>query len=380
MQAPAYARKKLVLLGGGHAHVHVIKTLISNPIANTDVTLITPTARQVYSGMLPGWIAGHYVLDDCVIPLVPLAHRSHRTHLAGVSFVEAAATRIHTEKNSVICHDGTRIAYDVLSVDTGSVAHFANIPGAREHALAIRPIERFIVAIGDIKDAIRARSARGESSHIAVIGAGAGGVEIALALQHAISMHATAKVTLISAANTLPDGVGAYIKRALSQAGIRLYAGVAAASIAPNQIMLADGRIVNADFIVVALGAAAAAWPRESGLQCDDAGYILTNRFLQSVSHGNVFAAGDCATMQDFPRPKSGVYAVRAGPPLAENLRRAMNGTPLKAYLPQSRSLYLISTGSKHAIGAWGAFAWAGDWVWRWKDRIDRRFIAQYRG
>jgi len=367
--------KQLVLLGGGHAHVHVLKTLITQPLHDVEVTLITPYARQVYSGMLPGWVAGHYDIEECVIPLAPLAAA------AGVRFVQSAATGIASDTGHVECDNGERIGFDVLSIDSGSVASVAGIPGARDYATAIRPIERFIDVITTLKSHMSMH--RGAAIRITVVGAGAGGVEVALALQFAGRRDGgsgpACAVTLVSAANTLPGSVGPRIERALDAAGVTLLSGVAATSIDQHVVTLANGTAVAADEVIVALGAAAAAWPSQSGLACDAQGYIVTNRYLQSISHPAVFAAGDCATMRDFHRPKSGVYAVRAGPPLAANLRRALNEEPLAPYAPQTRSLYLISTGRQHAIGSWGPLSWEGAWVWRWKDRIDRAFMAKYR-
>ena len=362
--------KKLVLLGGGHAHVHVLKLFAEKKI-NADVTLITPYLRQVYSGMLPGWVAGHYRLDDLTIALAPLAKS------AGATLIETFCDGLDLARQEVLCRNGERIAFDYLSIDTGSVAQSVNIFGA-EKMLAIRPIENFISAMDALKTVIYQRHQLAKTTAISVVGAGAGGVEIALAIQHAYQCYG-ATVSLISAANTLPGATTRYVVAALKRANIALHAGLAAAEVTDTHIVLANGKTVDADFVIAALGAKAAKWPREAGLACDDQGYILTNNYLQSISHANIFAAGDAATIADAPRPKSGVYAVRAGAPLTLNLRRAINGESLKSYTPQTRSLYLISTGEKHAIGAWGNLSWQGQWVWRWKDKIDRAFVAKYR-
>ncbi len=358
--------KKLLLLGGGHAHVHVLKSLIGAPLHEVSVTLVSPFARQVYSGMLPGWLAGHYNIDECVIPLPPLVSK------AGVTFQQTAATGIDLSRNVVHCANGAELAFDVLSIDTGPIANVATIPGAAEHAIAIRPIEAFIESMKRVKRDIESR----RSTHIAFVGAGAGGVELAMALRHAYG--ARVDIALISAADTLPGSVGPRLARIMAERGVRVISNQAAARIAPRAVLLESAKVVDADVIIVATGTSAATWPREAGLASDARGFILVNDFLQSTSHANVFAAGDCATMQNFVRPKSGVYAVKAGAPLNENLRRYLRGDSLKAYAPQERSLYLVSTGAKHAIASWGKFAIEGDWVWRWKDRIDRGFMARY--
>lgn len=368
--------KTLVLLGGGHAHVHVLKTFAAAPPANTNIVLITPHLRQVYSGMLPGWIAGHYVLEDCVIPLQPLANA------ANARVIQTWCDSIDFNKQQIICRNGQHVPFDFLSIDTGSVANMSSIETASiegtEKIIAIRPIEHFIDHMTNLRNTVRARHQRGEKTRIAVIGAGAGGIEVALALQHATRDDA-ALVTLISAANAMPNKLALRIDRALARAQINVVAGNAATKVDAREITLVNGKTIAADFIIAALGAKAATWPQHAGLACDAQGYILTNNKLQSISHANVFAVGDCASIESMPRPKSGVYAVRAGPPLADNLRSALTLAPLKPYTPQARALHLISTGDKYAIGAWGNFAWEGRWVWRWKDRIDRAFIEKYR-
>ncbi len=367
-------KKKLVLLGGGHAHVYLLKslTLIApQPFDGVEITLISPYARQVYSGMLPGWVAGHYDISQCVIPLAPLAAR------ADVQFHQTAATKIDFARNVIQCADGQEISFDLLSIDTGPVANLSFIPGLTEHAIPIRPIENFIDAYAKLSSDIEQRHARGERTRVAFVGAGAGGVELAMAMQHRFRDH-NVGVTLISAANTLPGSVGPRLARIMRARGIVVLAGQAAAAIADGRVQLASGASVEADIVIAATGASAAAWPRESGLMTDKDGFILVNDKLQSISHPNVFAAGDCATMEHHARPRSGVYAVKAGPPLNENLRRALRGAALQRYVPQARSLYLISAGDKYAIGSWGNFAWEGGWVWRWKDIIDRGFVGKY--
>jgi pyridine nucleotide-disulfide oxidoreductase family protein len=360
--------KRLVLLGGGHAHVHCIAEIGRVPVRDVQTTLISRFERQVYSGMLPGWIAGHYGIDDCVVRLPPLALK------AGIAFLQTAATLVDPLRRIVHCADGAQIPYDILSIDTGPVADLSHLPGAAENALAVRPIEQFIEGWEQARARLMAGGRR-----IVMVGAGAAGVELALSMQHALEAAAVKpSFTIVSAADTLPGGVGKRLFRILRERGIRLLGNTMAQRIEAGKVVLPRGAL-EADLIIASTGAAAAEWPRASGIKTDEHGFILVSDKMQSLSHAEIFAAGDCATMSGFPRPRSGVYAVRAGPPLERNLRRALVGEPLQAYLPQERSLYLISTGDRYAVGSWGGLSWEGAWAWRWKDRIDRQFVTGYR-
>lgn len=369
--------KRLVLIGGGHAHVHVLKSLAEQPLADVAVTLISPYSRQVYSGMLPGWIAGHYDIEQCIIPLPPLAKQ------AKVVFCQGAVRHINFAAESVI-YEGENgkqntLPFDWLSIDIGPMPSVSGIPGAAEYALSVRPIEHFIQSFTAIKSAVLTSMKTGKARRLRIvfIGGGAAAVELALAMQHALAA-ADLSITLVSAANTLPDQVEGRIKRVLRRRGIVLLVGQSVARVERGTVYLASGGIIEADFVIAATGAAAAPWPGASGLKTDERGFILVDDNLRSVSHANVFAAGDCAANVVHTRPKSGVYAVRAGPPLARNLRHALTGTPLVPYIPQQHSLYLISTGNRYAIGSWGEWSWQGYWVWWWKNWLDTSFMKRY--
>ena len=371
-------KKKLVLLGGGHAHMYVLKSLTwvaPQPFNEVEVTLISPYARQFHSGMLPGWVAGHYAIEQCVIPLPPLA--AH----ADVRFHQSAATRIDFLRNLVVCGDGQEIPFDLLSIDTGPVANLAIIPGLADHAIPFRPIESFIDSYAALLGDIGRRNTRGERTRIALIGAGADGVELAMAMQYRFR-NQNVGISIIPAAipahDPLPDSIGPRLTRIMRERGIVVLAGQEAAKVTPTGVQLASGAIVEAEYMIAATGVSAAAWPQLSGLITNEDGFILVNQQLQSLSHLNVFAAGDCATMEHHASTKSGVDAVKAGPPLNENLRRALRGDTLQRYVPQARPLYLISAGNKYAIGSWGKLAWQGAWVWWWKDVIDRHFVSKH--
>ena len=368
--------KRLVLLGGGHAHVFVLQALAREPLPGVETVLVTPFDRQVYSGMVPGVVAGHYAVDEAVIPLPPLVRQARVRHLA------TSAVGMDAQARQVRLADGSVLDYDVLSVGTGAVADRDAIPGAREHALFVRPMEHFL----QLLDRLRARCASG-AVDLVVIGGGAAGFELSLALAHALGEGRPgvgaggARVALVTGGgdplSNYPPGVVARGLRALQRQRVTVLRGLCT-GIEPGAVILGQGTRVACDAPVVAVGAAAPSWLQGSGLALDGRGFIATGATLQSTSHPEVFAAGDVASRADAAHPKSGVYAVRAGPALALNLRRALAGGELLPHAPQQRTLNLLSCGDRHAIASWGRWSAEGRWVWRWKDRIDRAFIARF--
>ncbi len=363
--------KRLVLLGGGHAHLQVLRAFAREPVRGARIWLVTPSPRLLYSGMVPGLVAGHYSAADCSIALAPLAAQ------AGVEFVQGAACALDAGARLLRLADGRELGYDALSVDIGSAMDRDAIPGAREHGLFVRPIEAFALRLGEL---MARRAAQPEpGAPIAVVGGGAAGFELALALRWRLR----APVDLVSgAAGPLalyPRAVQRLGLRALARHGVRVHRAPCRA-LHRNAVELGSGERLACDAAVIAVGGGAAQWLSASGLALDGQGFIETGPTLQSVSHGEVFAAGDIASRVDAPRPRSGVYAVRAGPPLAANLRRcvAHRGAGMQAYRPQRRSLNLLACGEQRAIVSWGALAAEGRWAWRWKDRIDRAFVAAF--
>lgn len=368
--------KRLLLLGGGHAHVYVLDRLAAERLQGVEVVLVSPFGRQIYSGMLPGWIAGIYPIAACTLPLDALAAR------AGVRFVQQAGVALDAAARELVCANGTRLRYDWLSIDIGPATARSAIAGAAEHAIAVRPIERFIDGV----EGVLADARMGRPGDLVIVGGGAAGVELGFALDarlRALGLGGDRQVgvTVIGAAARPLDGMPSLLRlrveRLMRRRGIGWVGGHRVTAVDSDGVVLESGRRLAARHVLLVTGAAAQGWLAASGLATDTTGFVRVGPCLQSVSHPEVFAAGDCAAYADA-RPKSGVFAVRAGPALAENLSRAVAGKPLRSWRPQRRALYLISTGTGHALGAWGPIAWWGDWVWRWKDRIDRAFIARF--
>jgi pyridine nucleotide-disulfide oxidoreductase family protein len=382
--------KQLLLLGGGHAHVQVLADLARQAIPGWELHLLTPYYRQIYSGMLPGWVAGHYALDDCTIDLQALAQR------AGITLHQTAAMHLDTATQCVHGADGSTLPFDLLSIDTGPVAAAGPLPRSAELCLSVRPIEDFVAAWPGLAQRIKAASSRFE---LVVIGAGAAGLELALAIQHRATVEGWSqlRLTLLGSGNMplagLPLAARRQALRWLQQHGIRWLGDSRVEAVRRDHLSLkprqqqqgtsqSQGQLIAADASLLVTGAAAPAWPARSGLSTDGGGYIKVGPTLQSLSHPSILAAGDVAAYH-LPRPKSGVFAVRAGPVLAANLRVLCAGQNPQAWQPQQRALYLVSQGGQQAMAIWGNYAWSGAWssawIWRWKDRIDRRFIQSFK-
>jgi len=367
--------KKLLLAGGGHAHVEVLRDLAERPGSGIAVTLVTPRPRLVYTGMVPGAIAGHYRLEDCAIDLEALARRANARFVLGAIFrIDSANRRVH-------CADGESVDYDILSLDVGSRIAIGGATGVDEHATPARPMETLMKGWADV--IVRTRSRKIGS--ITVVGGGAAGVELALAMEYRLrreTPQAPPHVRVITDTEVLVPqfaaGARRRLKLALGRRNIGVHVSSTVAEVGADFVRLDTGLVFASDATFWATGASAPPWLASSGLAVDARGFLLTNDMLQSVTDRDVFAAGDCATQEGRAHAKAGVFAVRAAPILAANLRAAAHGGALERFATSPRYLALVSTGKRHAVGVWGSLSFQGWWAWRWKDRIDRAFVARY--
>ena len=366
--------KRLLLIGGGHAHLFVLEAFARAPLPGVEPTLVSPHQLAPYSGMMPGVIAGHYHYDQGCVDLAPLVRA------AGCRWLKTRAVRFDPASRVVVCENGSRLDYDLLSINTGSTPPPLTVPGVAEHSVPVKPIETFLGRWHQLAVDVATR----RPLSIAVVGGGAAGVEVIAAMRHRLARTTwhPHRFHLIGRQDTLlpqlAPQAGDAAARVLRAQGINLHLGQAVNVVARDHVELADGTRIDSDFTVWATGAAAPAWPREAGLAVDDAGFITIDPTLRSCSHPDVFAAGDVASLAIRPHPRSGVYAVKGGPVLAANLRAVLCGQALTPWTPQTRALALLSIGDRHAIGAWGNWVWQGRWAWRWKDHIDRRFVARF--
>ena len=384
MQSPDQpVLRDIVLVGGGHSHVGVLRRFGMRPEPGVRLTVICRDTHTPYSGMLPGYIAGHYSYDDVHIDLSRLAR------FAGARFFRDEVTGLDRAAGKVLCRNRPPVPYDLLSINIGSTPQMDNVAGAAEHAVAVKPINGFDARWRLLLERVRNHAG---ATRIAVVGAGAGGVELTLAMQYRLRNELRAAGRdpdelgfhlLTASATILPThnaSVRRSFERVLAERGVSVHCNAEVTHVSATQLQTAGGESLQADEIVWVTRAGGAPWLRQTGLALDAEGFIQVNDMLQSVTDNKVFAAGDIAAMLNHPLEKAGVFAVRQGPPLADNLRRAVAGRALKAYHPQRRWLALISTGDRYAVASRGGLGIAlkGGWVWRWKDWIDRRFMRKF--
>ncbi len=352
------ARAEVLLLGGGHAHAVALRRLARRPCPALRLTLLTADRHSLYSGMLPGVIRGDYRVEQARIDCARLAER------AGAQLLLGEARSLDLAERTVRLADGRRRGFDLLSLDLGGRSE--PVPGA----IAVRPIGKLLARIAALD---------GGAAPVAVVGSGPAGVELVLALARRWPGRRLILVTRDAAPlPTAPEPARRHAAAALARAGIAVAAGREAVGFAHGRVALADGHSIVACAALWATGAVGPAMLRDSGLALDALGCARTDAALRSVSHPFVLAAGDCAACDAFPRPKGGVWAVRAGRPLAEALRalaerREPAGTPLRPH-----AATMLGLGQGRAIGWRGRLAWSGRLAWWWKDRIDRAWIRRF--
>ncbi len=377
----AVTLRQLVLVGGGHSHLGVLRHLAQHPLPGVGVVLISNDVRSPYSGMLPGYVAGHYGYEDVMIDLRRLAT------CAGARFVCDEVVAVDRKRQLVHCLRQPPVAYDRLSINVGSVPTTAQVAGAAEYAIPVKPIPHFDARWRVLCERVSRSS---QPTTIAVVGAGVSGVELTLAMQYRLQCERRASghpvdnlsFRLFSDSDSLLPNhnrrVRGKVEAVLATRGVIVHRASHVNSVARDRLVTANGEVVPVDEIVWATQASGAPWLRDCGLELDERGFIRIGATLQSVADPLIFAAGDCAAMSGRRLEKAGVFAVRQGRPLADNLRRSLFGRAPRPWHPQRHWLALISTGDRYAIAARGDWATEGAWVWRWKDWIDRRFVARF--
>ncbi|MFW2353916.1 selenide, water dikinase SelD [Hydrogenophaga sp.] len=373
--------RDLVLVGGGHSHVVALRMLAMQPEPGLRITLICTDIDTPYSGMLPGYISGHYSFDEVHIDLGRLAS------FAGARFIHGEVTGLDRTNQRVLLKDRPSVPYDLLSINTGSTPNVRQVKGAQAHAVPVKPIAQFNLRWLNLLERVRLLRDR---FTIAVVGGGAGGVELVLSMQYRLRSELQKLgrnpdwlhfVLLTAGDSILPThnpGVRARFARVLKERHVAVHTRAEVHQVAPGCLHTLDGRTFDADETMWVTQAGGPTWLQGTGLALDENGFVKVNDRLQTLDDPKVFAAGDVASFTNRPLEKAGVFAVRMGPPLVKNLRLSLRGQPPVAFNPQRKWLALISTGNRYAVASRGSIGFAGAWVWTWKDWIDRRFMRQF--
>jgi len=370
---------RVVLIGGGHSHVEVLREFARRPQPGLRISVISQEVMTPYSGMLPGVIAGHYPAAAAHIDLARLCAA------AGATLHHDRVTALELDARRVYGASGADQVWDLLSLNSGSTPGLQSIDGAAGVGIPVKPIGNFLPRWEQFLTRIRTSST--QAFRLAIVGAGAGGVELALAIDYrlrCVEGFSQLQLTLIDAAPSLlpqhTPRLGQRLAKILDQRNIEVHTNTRVATARAGELVTSAARVIPADEILWVTPASAPDWPASAGLATDAGGFVRVDEQLRSVSHPHIFAAGDVASFADRCLPKAGVFAVRQGPVLADNLARAALGQPLISYRPQGRFLTLISTGNRYAVAARGSWTAQGAWAWRWKDWLDRRFIGRFAG
>jgi selenide,water dikinase len=371
-------RQEIVLIGGGHAHVQALQGFATEPPPSSRLTLIVDTPIAIYSGMVPGFIAGQYKEEELQINVRRLAER------AGIQVVIDKAVGVDPHNRLIFLENQAPVAYDLASFNIGSTVAGLDSPGVREHAIATRPIGVFIQRIDHIVEQARQH---GPSSpfQVVVVGGGAGGVEVAFTLEKRLQKEVSLAVKVVLVENgprilaSYPNSLLRRVHRNSEKLGLEIRCNRRVASVHADCVQLDGGEDLPSQVVLWVTGAVSQPIFRESGLPTDGRGFAQVRSTLQVEGHDELFAVGDCSTLIDYPgTPKAGVYAVRQGPLITHNIRARVLGQPLRSYRPQSDFLALLNLGDGSALGTkWGRSV-QGKWVLKLKELIDRRFMRRF--
>ena len=368
----------VVLLGVGHTNAHIARMWRMKPIPNTQLVCVSNHGHATYSGMLPGVLAGQYSEDRMQIDLVRFCAAS------GARLIVDSVVGLDPTNKCLLFDQRPDLPFDVLSIGIGSVPTMTDIDVYGDLLLAIKPMQSFLdrlhAKLRQVTDQVRCRSIR-----VAVVGAGAGGTEIACCLPHRLKLWFPDQqfdISLITSHEHVASGCKSTTVRMveveLERAGITVRTDCRVKRVANNQLEFENGEAIATDIAIWATGATAPPLLAKLGLPTDDRGFLLTDETLQVVGQQGVFAVGDSGTMQSAPTLKAGVYAVRQGPILWRNIESTLEQKPLIAYRPQRDFLTLLNLGDGRAIAQYKGQAFRGRWCWRLKDYIDSKFMDKY--
>lgn len=364
-------RHDIVLLGVGHTNAYVLRMWRMAPVADARLTCVSNFPVATYSGMLPGVLAGQYPPERMQIDLVRLCAA------AGARLIISEVTGLDTGNRQLLFADRPPLPFDVLSIGIGSVP---TRKGVKTDCtlLEIKPMQTFLQRLNTRLDELRARIAD-RPLRATIVGAGAGGVEIAFCLSARI---AGAELTLVSANGDVPNGTTSgtqkRVHRELENRGVHIITNRRVTEVNNGTLRLDNGDSIPADLVLWATGASPPPLLENLPLPKDERGFLSTRPTLQTTADLPIFVVGDTGTIEGEELPKAGVYAVREGPVLWENMQRTLAGKPLQRYVPQRSFLKLLNTGDGGAIAEYKGFSFHGRWCWKLKDFIDGRFMDKY--
>ena len=371
-------QREVILVGGGHSHVQVLESFSGQPLDSARVTVVVDKPIAVYSGMVPGFVAGQYKERELEIDVPQLCK------WAGVECLVQPVELVDAANRQMVLLGGERLSYDLASINVGSTVAGLDLPGIREFAIPTRPISELILRTESVIDSARSRT-EDRPFRVVVVGGGAGGVELAFTfLERLRSVGCRSLEThLINAGPRIlegyPAGLARRAQREAAKKGIEIHCNRRVQSARSHEVVLDNGDTWPCDALLWVTGAISHALLRNSNLPTERRGFVETRSTLQVLGHDDLFAVGDCGTLIDFPStPKAGVYAVRQGPVLTHNLRAAIAGEPLRQYTPQKDFLTLLNLGDGTALGAKKGLSFHGRWVMKLKDSIDRKFMQRF--
>lgn len=392
--------KRVVLIGGGHSHAYVLKSFAMKPMPGVEVILINDGYDTPYSGMLPGYVSGVYTRKECHIDLVKITQFAKIQFIRGrVKFVDRDLRLVHIESDPNERNPRPPICYDVLSIDIGSSPTLIpqreqkkkgsslsfNGKESRTFVTPVKPIANFTRGFDSLVKKVLYNTFNLEKlTKIGIVGAGAGGIELALAIHHKLKSNGgLVEVSVFSHSDRICPShhpkVADMLARILAERNIAVHLRCKIDFIEGNKLISSDGQEYEIDECFLCTDASAQPWLKESGFDVDEKGFIKVGADLESTNTRHVFGAGDCSHVAPYPRPKAGVFAVRQGPPLTENIRLALENKKLLPFEPQSRFLGIIGLGGAgYAIASRGDMVVGGEWIWKLKDWIDRKWMAGY--
>lgn len=360
--------QKLILVGAGHAHLHIIKKWMKEPLEDVEVTLISASNYQYYSGMFSGYAEGIYSLEDIRINVEEMCKK------ANISWYQQAVVSVDPKQKMLLTDQGEVMSYDVLSFDIGSLSANTDIKGVKEYAKRIKPNYHYPQMMEEMQ----------QSENPVIVGGGVAGTELALSLEAWRTKNKlTSPVKLVSSSSRLleqeSEKASEKIQKLLQKRNIELHLNKRVVEINQINIIVEDSEKISYKDVMWLTGPQAPDLFRVSKLPMDSKGYLLVESTLQVKEYPAIFGAGDCITLSHAPdTPKNGVFAIREAPILWENIRGFLQNGQGSHYHPQKRYLAIMSTGYEEGFLLYNPLYLQNRWAWKLKHRIDKKFIVPY--